>query len=96
MSFYDRVIEETKSRKEEMIKKQKEERMKEKIKSISGRIARMTPLKHKMTTDDIKTEILKRYPKFTEEEVGLCTGLVLEKSAHILNPNKKKVLKFRR
>ena len=96
LSFYDRVIEKTKSRKEEIIRKQKEERIKEKISIISGVIARKISFKHKMTIDDIKTEIIKYDPKFTAEELVFCTRLVLEKSAQILNPNKRKVLRFKR
>ena len=89
--------EEEKRQKEEKIKKEMEERKKEKMIVISNAIATKTSLvfNKNMTIDDIKSELLKHDPKFTEEELGFCTGLVLRKSSQILKLNKKKKLKFK-
>ena len=91
-----KITKKEKDEKREIIRKQKEERIKDKIEDISNLISKLTYCKRHMTTDDIKTEILKYDSKFTVEEVELCTGLVLEKSAQILNFTTDKKLKLTR
>ena len=82
---------------EEKIRKQKEELMKDKLDVISSIIAEKTSLKFKktMTFEDIKKEILKCNPSFTEDEVLHCTRLVLEKSSQILTSSQNKELGFK-